>query len=146
MKTSEELRNLLNRIDHKGYPAYKDTKGQYQFGTYVLSIDHVQGDPFASPSKVSVHIDGKQAGFDACLYDITFKRIALQDHLLRKIATNIREYSFKAKGSGKSGLISVTRPGDETISSGGNYGFCKKRGRAVSIGIRAYCRGKAAIV
>lgn len=30
MKTSEELRNLLNRIDHKGYPAYKDTKGQYQ--------------------------------------------------------------------------------------------------------------------
>ena len=33
MKTSEELRNLLNRIDHKGYPAYKDTKGQYQFGT-----------------------------------------------------------------------------------------------------------------
>ena len=116
MKTSEELRNLLNRIDHKGYPAYKDTKGQYQFGTYVLSIDHVQGDPFASPSKVSVHIDGKQAGFDACLYDITFKRIALQDHLLRKIATNIREYSFKAKGSGKSGLISVTRPGQEILN------------------------------
>ena len=114
MKTSEELRNLLNRIDHKGYPAYKDTKGQYQFGTYVLSIDHVQGDPFAS--KVSVHIDGKQAGFDACLYDTTFKRIALQDHLLRKIATNIREYSFKAKGSGKSGLISVTRPGQEILN------------------------------
>ena len=113
MKTSEELRNLLNRIDHKGYPAYKDAKGQYQFGTYVLSIDHVQGDPFASPSKVSVHISGKQAGFDACLYDTTFKRIALQDHLLRKIATNIREFSFKAKGSGKSGLISVTRPGQE---------------------------------
>ena len=54
MKTSEELRNLLNRIDHKGYPAYKDAKGQYQFGTYVLSIDLVQGDPFASASKVSV--------------------------------------------------------------------------------------------
>lgn len=30
--------------------------------------------------------------------------------------------------------------------SGGNYGCCKKRGRAVSIGIRAYCRGKATIV
>lgn len=45
-------------------------------------------------------------------------------------------------------LFSQGRYGDsdETISSGGNYGFCKKRGRAVSIGIRAYCRGKAAIV
>lgn len=92
MKTSEELRNLLNRIDHKGYPAYKDTKGQYQFGTYVLSIDHVQGDPFASPSKVSVHIDGKQAGFDACLYDITFKRLHCRIicyEKLRQISGNI---------------------------------------------------------
>ena len=62
MKTSEELRNLLNRIDHKVIRHTKIQKGQYQFGTYVLSIDHVQGDPFASPSKVSVHIGGKQAG------------------------------------------------------------------------------------
>ena len=93
MKQSADLKRLLTSIDHKSYPAYKDVRGAYDFNTYILSIDHVQGDPFASPSKVSVHIDGKQAGFDACLYDITFKRIALQDHLLRKIATNIREYS-----------------------------------------------------
>ncbi|MDE6829740.1 MAG: ABC-ATPase domain-containing protein, partial [Lachnospiraceae bacterium] len=43
MKTSEDLRQLLDRIDHRGYPAYKDTKGVYQFGKYILSIDHVQG-------------------------------------------------------------------------------------------------------
>ena len=47
MKTSNDLRELLTRIDHKGYPAYKDTRGSYQFEGYVLSIDHVQGDPFA---------------------------------------------------------------------------------------------------
>ena len=51
MQTSTELRSLLNRIDHRGYPAYKDTRGMYQFPGYVLSIDHVQGDPFASPSR-----------------------------------------------------------------------------------------------
>ena len=56
MKTSAELRELLNRIDHKGYPAYKDTRGNWQFEGYTLSIDHVQGDPFAAPSKVSVHV------------------------------------------------------------------------------------------
>ena len=49
MKTSADLRELLNRIDHKGYPAYKDTRGSWQFEGYVLSIDHVQGDPFAAP-------------------------------------------------------------------------------------------------
>ena len=37
-----DLRNILNRIDHKGYPAYKDTKGSYDFGRYTLNIDHVQ--------------------------------------------------------------------------------------------------------
>ena len=59
MQSEAELRSLLSRIDHRGYPAYKDTKGQYRFPGYVLSIDHVQGDPFASPSKVSVLVSGK---------------------------------------------------------------------------------------
>lgn len=51
MQTSTDLRNLLARIDRKGYPAYKDTRGAYQFPAYVLSIDHVQGDPFAADRK-----------------------------------------------------------------------------------------------
>lgn len=44
MKNSEDLRRALRAIDHKSYPAYKDLKGSYSFGNYVLSIDHVQGD------------------------------------------------------------------------------------------------------
>ena len=56
MKTAEELRNLLGQIDRKSYPAYKNLKGSYRFSGYVLGIDHVQGDPFASPSKVSVRV------------------------------------------------------------------------------------------
>ena len=44
MKTAAELRQLVTRIDHRSYPAYKDTKGMYQFPGYLLSIDHVQGD------------------------------------------------------------------------------------------------------
>ena len=52
MKTSEDLKQILERIDHRGYPAYKDTRGAYQFGTYILGIDHVQGDPFAAPSRL----------------------------------------------------------------------------------------------
>ena len=85
MKTSNDLRELLTRIDHKGYPAYKDTRGSYQFEGYVLSIDHVQGDPFAAPSKVSIHVPGKTAGFPSDLYEEKHKRIALQDYLLRKL-------------------------------------------------------------
>ena len=70
MKTSSDLQILLRNIDRRGYPAYKDTKGSYGFGSYMLSIDHVQGDPFASPSKVSIHIEGKTAGFPEEYYKI----------------------------------------------------------------------------
>ena len=36
MKQAIELRELLKKIDRKGYPAYKETRGQYQFPGYVL--------------------------------------------------------------------------------------------------------------
>ena len=115
MQTSAELKNLLKRIDHRGYPAYKDTKGEYKFPGYILSIDHVQGDPFASPSKVSVHVSGKSAGFPKELYQGKHQRIALQDELTRQFGKKAERFAFKAKGSGKSGLISVSRCGQEVL-------------------------------
>ncbi len=115
MKTASDLRNLLRQIDHKGYPAYKDTRGCYTFGTWQLSIDHVQGDPFAAPSKVSVRVAEKQAGFPAELYRNSYQRIALQDYLLRQFGRQLEKLSFRAKGSGKSGLLAMSRPGQEML-------------------------------
>lgn len=115
MKTSADLRELLNQIDHRGYPAYKDTRGSWQFEGYVLSIDHVQGDPFAAPSKVSVHVPGKLANFPAELYDQKHKRVALQDYLIRQFSRQVQAFTFKAKGSGKSGLLSVSHCGQEIL-------------------------------
>lgn len=115
MKSAAELQTLLRQIDHKSYPAYKDTRGQYQFQQYVLSIDHVQGDPFAAPSKVSLIVPGRVAGFDKGCYEQKHRRIAFQDYLLRRMAAKIREYSFKAKGSGKSGLLGISQPGQEIL-------------------------------
>lgn len=115
MKTSEDLKQFLRSVDGKGYPAYKGAKGQYRFPGYVLSIDHVQGDPFASPSRISILVDGNNAGFPPASYDMEYKRVALSDHLLRKFGEILEQYRFKAKGSGKSGLLSISRPGQEIL-------------------------------
>ena len=115
MKSSEDLRRMLRAVDHKSYPAYKDLRGTYSFGSFTLGIDHVQGDPFASPSRLSVQIDGAKAAFPPAYYQEKHCRIALQDYLNRLFFQEIEKYTFKAKGSGKSGLIAVSRCGQEVL-------------------------------
>lgn len=115
MKSSNELRTMLRDIDRKSYPAYKSLAGAYQFGTYVLVIDHVQGDPFASPSSLHLEIPWKLSGFSEGMQDQGCKRVALQDHLTRLFSSQTERFSFQAKGSGKSGLISITHCGQEVL-------------------------------
>ena len=115
MKSSNELRTMLRSIDHKSYPAYKSLSGAYQFGNYALVIDHVQGDPFASPSSVHLEIPWKLSGFSEEMRDQECKHIALQDHLTRLFSAQTERFSFQAKGSGKSGLISISRCGQEVL-------------------------------
>ncbi len=115
MKSSNELRTLLRSIDHRSYPAYKSLAGGYQFGVYALFIDHVQGDPFASPSSLHMEIGLNDAGFPEAYYQESCGRIALQDFLTRRFASQVEDFNFKAKGSGKSGLISITRCGQEVL-------------------------------
>ncbi|MCI8516874.1 MAG: ABC-ATPase domain-containing protein [Hungatella sp.] len=116
MKSSNELRTLLRSVDHKSYPAYKSLAGTWQFGSFVLSIDHVQGDPFASPSSLHVEILHKDAGFPLSTYEKAPARRALEDHLTRQFSSQFEDYNFKAKGSGKSGLLSITRCGQEVLA------------------------------
>lgn len=115
LKSKEELASLLRSIDHRGYPAYKSLRGEWSFPGYVLGIDHVQGDPFAAPSSLSLHVPGKTAGIPADYYAENWRRTALEDHLIRLFGARLRQYSFQAGGSGKSGLLSTSQPGQEVL-------------------------------
>ena len=115
MQSASELKSLLARIDRRGYPAYKETRGSYQFPGYLLSIDHVQGDPFAAPSRLSIRVQGKDAAFPPALYRLDCQRVALEDALLRRFGQLTQQVSFTAKGSGHSGLISVSRCGQQVL-------------------------------
>lgn len=116
MKNSEELRQQLRSINRKSYPAYKGLKGLYHFGNYILSIDHVQGDPFASPSHVSIQISQRDTGFPVEYYKDTLTGTTLCDYLTRQFEKQVSQYSFRAKGSGKSGLLTASHCGQEILS------------------------------
>ncbi|MBR3469676.1 MAG: ABC-ATPase domain-containing protein [Lachnospiraceae bacterium] len=111
----KKLEQLLRENDHKPYPAYKNLKGRYTFQGYVLSIDHVQGDPFAAPSSLSLHLTAAQHGFPKEYYSAPHRRITLQDYLLRAFHRELGKFSHKAGGSGKSGTLSVSSCGQEIL-------------------------------
>ena len=89
MRTAEELRKELRGMDRRSYPAYKSLAGTYQFEKYKLIIDHVQGDPFASPSSLHVEMPHRQAGYRRGIMRVNCGEIALRDYIVREAGTAV---------------------------------------------------------
>ena len=77
MSSADELVQILDRIDGRGYRAYKDLRGRYAFADLELLIDHVQGDPFAAASKLRVRIPMRVAALPETLWKDPVRRLAL---------------------------------------------------------------------
>ncbi len=114
LRTPEELEATLGRIDGRGYRAYKDIQGGYDFPGFTLHIDHVQGDPFAAPSRVRIVVEQDRAAFPTGVRDTPARNRALCDFLTRAVARACDDASRHA-GSGKSGLVTVDRAGQEIL-------------------------------
>ncbi|SFI84483.1 ABC-ATPase domain-containing protein [Thermoflavimicrobium dichotomicum] len=110
----KRLEKILDRIDRKGYKAYKEIQGTYQFPFFTLMIDYVQGDPFASPSCLRVRVPQAKCAYKPEWFTIPHRQVALEDYLNRKWVKQIERLSRK-RGSGKSGLIAIDRPGQEIL-------------------------------
>lgn len=111
MKRIEELRRTVKNLDHKSYGMYKSLAGTYDYGKYLLHIDHVQGDPFASPSRLRLEIPEKNHGFPREYYQTRVRRLALEDQVLRQFNACLRKRGQGNMGSGKSGRITSCRTG-----------------------------------
>lgn len=114
MKNKEDLKKELIKIDHKSYGMYKTLGGSYSYGNYILHIDHVQGDPFASPSRLRFEVKKETHGFPEEYYEEKHRRLALEDQVLRRFLRQLRQLDKGSMGSGKSGRI-TTCPANQTV-------------------------------
>ena len=115
MQSAEVLRQMLARIDGRGYPAYKEIAGQYDFGSYGLFVDHVQGDPFAAPSRLRVQVLQGEARFPEDTFSARGRKVGLCDFLTRRFAEEILRVARGRRGSGRSGQVAIDRPGQEIL-------------------------------
>ena len=107
----ERLRAILRRIDGRGYGAYKELTGQrFAFDAFTLNIDHVQGDPFASPSRVHVRAPQRATKFPAHLFESRSREIALRDWILRAWIGALRKVATR-----DGGMRPATLPGQEIL-------------------------------
>ena len=107
----EKLRRSLNALDGGSYKAYKSIQGKYQFPDYQLSVDHVQGDPFAAPSRISAFLPMARAAIPKHLWleqdPYQIRKVACEDFLIRCFARAIKRHVRGGRGSGGSGEIAI---------------------------------------
>ena len=101
------LSSTLDRIDRRGYGAYKDLSGSHDFGPFVLFVDRVQRDPFAPPSLIRIRT--KVNPFDRDLFANPVRRVAFEDFLTRSVERGIRRVVRGNRGSGGSGRVEIQR-------------------------------------
>jgi predicted ABC-class ATPase len=103
----QRLRATLDRINRKGYGAYKDLSGSHDFGSFTLSVDRVQRDPFAPPSLIRIRT-GENA-FDRDLFADPVRRVAFEDFLTRNLEKALGRVVRGNRGSGGSGRVEIQR-------------------------------------
>ncbi|MFW6380305.1 MAG: ABC-ATPase domain-containing protein [Halorhodospira sp.] len=79
----EQLQATLQRIDGRGYKAYKDIEGRHAFPGFTLMVDKVQADPFAAPSRLRAVVSWRQAGLPDSAWASPARRQAARDYLAR---------------------------------------------------------------
>ncbi len=117
--SSGDLRTDLERIDGRPYGHYKDlSRRAYSLGGLELCFDHVQGDPFAAPSRVCVEVPADAAGLPARASANPDARRAAADFIQRALGRALSGDRARA-GSGKSGLLEVAPVGQEVLERTG---------------------------
>ncbi|MGG1482148.1 ABC-ATPase domain-containing protein [Bacillus smithii] len=111
----EHMKQILRQIDGKGYSSYQRLRGEYRFPDYTLIVDHVQKDPFATPTKIRLIVPLQKLNLKKDHYSQKRRKIYCEDLLARRIAHSLKKRRQTGMGSGKSGQIRIDVPGQEIL-------------------------------
>ncbi len=95
----KQLQQTLERIDGRGYKAYHDIAGLHEFPRFTLSVDHVQADPFAAPSRLRAFVPWTRAGLPDAARASAARERAARDFIARSFraaAASIEEIGIDA--------------------------------------------------
>jgi predicted ABC-class ATPase len=113
MRDASELATLLEQMDGRGYKGYKAITGAWEFPDFTLHVDHVQGDPFAAPTRVRLLLSTDVVALPESAYRTPSRALGTAAFLARAFAHTAR--GIRGSGSGKSGEIRMEDPGQTVL-------------------------------
>jgi predicted ABC-class ATPase len=140
MESKATLLRILRSIDGKGYGAYKEIRGSYDFGPYVLHIEHVQADPYAPPSRVRIEVQPAFTTFPEWVTADETSIRGTEDFLLRRVVQWIRERGSQPGGKAAHALR-IDRPGQVVLTRSAMT-LKKDRGVEVRFGVELPAKGR----
>ena len=112
---SPDLARALERLDRRPYPSYKDLRGRrFEGDGLTLRLDHVQGDPFAAPSRVRLDVAPDLARLPVEGLASADARRATADVVHRAVGRALDRMP-RGRGSGKSGRVGIAPLGQEVL-------------------------------
>ena len=116
---SRDLALDLHRIDGRQYGHYRDLRGRrYALASGALTFEHIQGDPFAAPSRLRVDLPAALLRLPAWARDGADARRACADFLQRALRPALASAAGGA-GSGRSGMLEIAAAGQEVLQRTG---------------------------
>ncbi|MGD8116603.1 ABC-ATPase domain-containing protein [Vibrio sp. TRT 29B02] len=103
----DQLTAKLKKIEKQNYRAYQQIKGDYDFGDYTFHIEYVQGDPYASASRVRAVRPWSLTGLAWLLKKSAHYQIAARDFIARSFAQLAKQDS----------LLSISLTGQAVLDS-----------------------------
>ncbi|CAI5742394.1 unnamed protein product [Peronospora destructor] len=123
----EQLGDMLQQLNSRNYGAYHELERGFEYQNrsndlhFLLEFNHIQGDPYASPSRAHVTVSTRSAAFPIGMHDDKTRNVALCDYLTRIFAASAHSYGADAKTisnswqGAKGGDISIDAPGQHVI-------------------------------
>lgn len=108
-------------MEGRPYGHYRDLRGRrFDLASGEIQFQHVQGDPFAAPSRIRLSVPSSIARLPSAALGGPVARRASADFVQRAVARALGRIKARgSRGSGKSGLLEIAACGQEVLERSG---------------------------
>ncbi|WP_017595193.1 ABC-ATPase domain-containing protein [Nocardiopsis potens] len=100
-RDADRLAEELERMDGASYGRYKSLSGDWDFGDFTLTVERVQADPFAPPSRIAVHVPADLVGLPEHAWRAPARRRATADYLVRTAHRRLKGARLRIDAGGQ---------------------------------------------